>query len=464
MTRDTGIAAAGAALLDNVAGGLPASPNAAAVAASSQAEQGGVVPLDESALALKASPLAQPAQAHSSVSDEQLPCTAAGSINPLVSAARPLLELAAVLRQPSTPVPLEALRASLIAMVDAFVTQCCHLDIEKLAAARYGLCTFLDEVIAATPWGGSGAWSSRSLLVTFHGEAAGGERFFTILHRLSKDSAANIDALELFYVILALGMEGRYRIIEGGDIELARLRERLCQLIRSTRGGYERELSPYWKGRVDLRPPPWHVRPVWRVLAVCASVSFVLFMAFDYRLRLQALPVAGALQQVRLARVPASPEHEHEPASMPQYAPRLVVRLAPEIAQRLLRIDETTDRATIALNSDGLFASGSTRVVPAQVPLIRRIGEVLHDVPGRVIVVGHTDNQPPSPGRTSNWQLSLDRAGSVVQLLREQAGGPERFFAQARGESEPAAPNDSAGDRARNRRVVITILAPGASL
>jgi type VI secretion system protein ImpK len=49
-------------------------------------------------------------------------------------------------------------------------------------------------------------------------------------------------------------------------------------------------------------------------------------------------------------------------------------------------------------------------------------------------------------------------------LLREQAGGPERFLAQGRGASEPVAPGDTPQNRARNRRVVIAVLAGGAAL
>ena len=46
------------------------------------------------------------------------------------------------------------------------------------------LCTLLDESAASTPWGGSGAWSSQSLLVQFHNEGWGGEKVFVLLARL----------------------------------------------------------------------------------------------------------------------------------------------------------------------------------------------------------------------------------------------------------------------------------------
>ena len=103
-------------------------------------------------------------------------------------------------------------------------------------------------------------------------------------------------------------------------------------------------------------------------------------------------------------------------------------------------------------------------MLASRAELLRRIGGALRDLDARIVVVGHTDDEPTSPGRPTNWQLSLARATVVVNLLREEAGGPERFFAQGRGASEPVAPNDSPANRARNRRVVVTVVARGGAL
>lgn len=60
------------------------------------------------------------------------------------------------------------------------------LTYETIVEARYCLCTALDEAAALTPWGSSGVWSSNGLLVTFHNETWGGEKFFRLLARLSQ--------------------------------------------------------------------------------------------------------------------------------------------------------------------------------------------------------------------------------------------------------------------------------------
>ena len=173
--------------------------------------------------------------------------TLTGGLNPLLRAANPLLELAVPLRQLPTHPNVEELRTQLIQMMRTFETQgrASGIDDEKLGASRYCLCTFLDEAISSTPWG-AGMWASRSLLVTFHNEASGGERFLLILQRLAQNPTGNADVLELIYVILGLGFEGRYRLIDGGRTQLDTIRERLETMIRSQRGAAERDLSVHW--------------------------------------------------------------------------------------------------------------------------------------------------------------------------------------------------------------------------
>ena len=60
---------------------------------------------------------------------------------------------------------------------------------EKIVAARYALCTLIDETATSTPWGASGAWAQRGLLALFHGETGGGEKFFQLLARLAENPA-----------------------------------------------------------------------------------------------------------------------------------------------------------------------------------------------------------------------------------------------------------------------------------
>jgi type VI secretion system protein ImpK len=166
--------------------------------------------------------------------------------------------------------------------------------------------------------------------------------------------------------------------------------------------------------------------------------------------------VYAALQRISVAT--ATPAK----ASVPVQAPNRVARfLAADIERGLVGVTETADRSTITLHGDGVFASGRAEVVDAFEPLLARIGDALKAVPGKVLVIGHTDDVPSASAQfPSNWALSKARAGSVVEMLARRAGPASRYSVEGRGDTEPLAPNDSAANRARNRRVVIILYTP----
>ncbi|KVQ05127.1 hypothetical protein WK00_12805 [Burkholderia ubonensis] len=384
----------------------------------------------------------------------------AGGLNPLLRIANPLLELALPLRQLSTHPNVEELRAQLVQMIRTFETEgrAAGLDDEKLGASRYCLCTFIDEAISSTPWG-AGLWASRSLLVTFHNEASGGERFFVILQRLAQNPVANVDVLELIYVILALGFEGRYQLIDGGRTQLDTIRERLEQMIRRQRGLTERDLSPHCAPAKAEPKPLLQMMPLWVGAAIACTLLVIVHLVLSFRLSDASDSVFDALHGVRAQSFVSKPAPSPKPAS----SPKLAEFLTPEIARGLVRVAELPDRTVVTINGDGLFASGSVKLDPQFEPLIQRIGDMLRDVQGNVVIAGHTDNQRVFSKRfPSNWHLSQARAEAVRDMLAARAVMPGRFTAEGRGDAEPIAPNDSPANRAKNRRVDITILLPGA--
>ena len=141
----------------------------------------------------------------------------------------------------------------------------------------------------------------------------------------------------------------------------------------------------------------------------------------------------------------------------------------------LLQDDLIGDRLSIIPRSDGiaisvsgnlLFASGRADLRPDAVRVLRSVANVLRDLPNPVRVEGYTDDVPPSgTGYPTNWDLSGARAVAVVRYLTEIEGlQPSRFSAVAFSQYQPVAPNNSARDRAKNRRSEIVILnMPGVS-
>jgi type VI secretion system protein ImpK len=397
--------------------------------------------------------LGQPAQA------QLAPNLAGRGLNPLVRAANPLLDLVVPLRMMAQPPDLPQLRERLALAIKTFELEArqAGVDSEAIAAARYVLCTLLDETIAGTAWG-SGVWSTRSLLVAFHNEASGGEKVFLVLQRLSQDAAANIDLLELMYLCLALGLEGRYRLLANGHEQLATLRERLLQLIRQQRGGYETDLSPEWRGETVQATANGRL-PIWVMAAAAGVLLLAVQLVASVVLNRSSDPVFAGLSRIRVAQAaaPMAP-----PAPVPAAPARVAGFLAPQIAQGLVSVRESAERSVITLRGDGMFGPGSAEVQDKVAPLLARIGDALKTLPGKVVVVGHTDNTKPglSARYPSNYDLSKARAAGVMRVLAEHAGPPERYSADGRGDTEPQVANDTPANRARNRRVDIVVVTP----
>ncbi|ONG42665.1 hypothetical protein BKE38_29205, partial [Pseudoroseomonas deserti] len=217
---------------------------------------------------------------------EALPRT---GISPLAAAAAPLLELLAQLTQATHVADPEALRQGAIRALRQFEAEARSGDTspDQLRAAHYALCAALDDVALATPWGPPSHWGAQSLVSSFHQEVRSGERFFDLLSGMQRDPGRYRHALEVAYLTLALGMQGRYRLARGGGMELDRIREGLYQLLAQLRGPFERELSPHWRGVTAPHSPARRSVPAWVALPVAlALLGFgYLFLSFDLNAR-----------------------------------------------------------------------------------------------------------------------------------------------------------------------------------
>lgn len=408
-------------------------------------------------------------------------------LNPLETAASALLALMPRLRNTLSHPDPAGLRQQMIAEVKAFEAKARQLGVnnDTLMAARYVMCTALDEMVLNTPWGSSSIWSKQSLLITFHKEAWGGERFFLLLERLMQDPAGNLHLLELMYICLALGFEGKYHVMDGGRSQVEEVRERVYRAIRMQRGEFERELSPHWRGVEDKRNPLVRLVPLWVVGALAGLILLGLFIALSVLLNRASDPVFTALhevgrEQVSLLRSDFSPPQTvamtevesiedspqpYVPPPPPEPEPKppcLSELLAAEVRDGLVEIEERGERSLVRIRGDGLFRSGQDKVKEDYLPVLQRVGQALAEIEGQVLVTGHSDNVPIRTLRfPSNFELSQARAESVRKLLVEATGTPERFEAEGRSDTEPLVANDTPDNRARNRRVELAVFHKG---
>jgi type VI secretion system protein ImpK len=388
--------------------------------------------------------------------------------NPLVACATDLFTVAGQLRGSASHPDPNGLLERLIGQVRAF-EQCARgkgLGDQVVLPARYMVCALLDESVLDTPWGSQSIWSSRGLLVSFHKETWGGEKFYSALEKLLAYPAGNLHLLELMYLCLAMGFEGKYRIRDGGRAQLDQIREHLYQTIRAQRQEPEPELSPHWRGLSALRDPLLHQLPLWVFAGLAGLLLLALFAFYTFALSNNSNPpyLELAALDKRLAPMPerrVEPIRRVEPGAPPPDAPppppTLRELLAPEIAADQLQVVDRARGETVLLGGSAMFASASDQLQQPFVNLVRSVGDALRQIPGEVLVTGHSDSAPIHTLRfPDNYALSQARAESVTRLLVEETGEPARFSAEGLAATEPLVPENPRD--ARNRRVEIMLI------
>lgn len=125
-------------------------------------------------------------------------------------------------------------------------------------------------------------------------------------------------------------------------------------------------------------------------------------------------------------------------------------------------VDEKAGTITVTLPNTILFASGQAALKSATSQELDHIYSVIRErYSGRKIdVVGHTDTDPIRKTKDKwqdNWDLSAARALTVLRYLVGRGMQPENIRAVACGEALPVASNNTAANKAKNRRVEIVV-------
>ena len=107
-----------------------------------------------------------------------------------------------------------------------------------------------------------------------------------------------------------------------------------------------------------------------------------------------------------------------------------------------------------------LFDPGKTDLKPAGKDAIAQVTQILSGIEGRKFqVAGHTDNIPIKSAKfRSNWDLSTARAVEVVNFMITAGLDGKRLSAAGYADMSPVAPNDSPENKAKNRRIEITLV------
>ena len=151
---------------------------------------------------------------------------------------------------------------------------------------------------------------------------------------------------------------------------------------------------------------------------------------------------------------------QHAEQMAKEEAEELDEELADAIGAGLIEVEAFADRVLIRIREKGSFESGKADLKPEFYPILEQIAHVLKQRDGHFIIAGHTDDIPIETVQfRTNWDLSARRAATVVHFfISEGLIDPERMEIRAHSDNMPLVPNDSWENRAKNRRVEISVL------
>ncbi len=115
----------------------------------------------------------------------------------------------------------------------------------------------------------------------------------------------------------------------------------------------------------------------------------------------------------------------------------------------------------IALASAQFFNPGGTKIKVGALKALDKIAILLKESDRKVVIEGHTDNQPMLKDAPfeSNWELASMRATSIVRYFQKYHQiDPKRMSAVSYADTRPLKSNDSEEGRSQNRRIEIYII------
>ncbi len=130
--------------------------------------------------------------------------------------------------------------------------------------------------------------------------------------------------------------------------------------------------------------------------------------------------------------------------------------------KKVFSITEDMRGVVVSLESSHLFNPGEAEIRIDGLATLDIAARLLRNSANDILVMGHTDNIPVGVGKfKSNWELSFQRALSVLFYLSESGGlNSERLAAGGFGGSSPRYPNTTKENRAKNRRVEFILRKP----
>jgi type VI secretion system protein ImpK len=387
--------------------------------------------------------------------------------NPISQAAVPLLVLLGRLRQMVVEMDAVPLMQHVSRSITEFERTLLGQGIDKdqVQISKYTLCATADDIVQNLPGTEKHVWLQYSMLAQFFGARTSGTVLFDKIRELLTNPIAYYDSLELIHACLSLGFEGQYRTAAGGDVELQRVRRDVFHALRTVRPRGTDEISPRWRGVNTKLGRLGDGVPLWAAAAAAAALLAGLYVLLRFLITAEGDAAAGTLVQMHPKTPVEIGRSDFKPLEGAVYeadttqVERIRAVLAPEVSKGLINVQPKGEKIVVEVSNVLLFASGSAELRAEFEPLAKRIAEALDKEPGSIDIIGHTDNVKLKATNRfkSNYDLSVARAEAAAAMIKGMIEKPDRITVSGRGEDDPAAPNNTAEGRTKNRRVDVTI-------
>jgi chemotaxis protein MotB len=152
-------------------------------------------------------------------------------------------------------------------------------------------------------------------------------------------------------------------------------------------------------------------------------------------------------------------ERERQAQSRLDVFRQLLERFRSMIESGRLRVRVVRNRMVVELPEGVLFDSGRAGLKSGGQTTLGEVADVLRTIEGREFQVsGHTDNIPVRVRFRDNWELSSERAVTVLRFMVSRGFPSDRLSAAGYADTQPVASNDSPEGRAQNRRIEIALV------
>ena len=180
-----------------------------------------------------------------------------------------------------------ALRKLIIHYIDLFKKNCRSMGIRSsmTSDAVYALVALLDETVMSVPGECRDFWVTNPVQLELFGDNLAGEEYYRKLTRLMEDPEQTKDVLEIYYLCLCLGFEGKYKL--GNAEERDDIIDKLARMLLKVGKRSSTSLSPHGRRNISrklFKSKDRKLLPLWAVgaaafFALCGFWVIMYYMA-----------------------------------------------------------------------------------------------------------------------------------------------------------------------------------------